>query len=83
MYLIDKWDVFCAESKDNDIDIDQISIDERNKRFVLDVGGSELLTDELEEMIPEGSTCVSRFIFDLVLNGVKAKRFTELVGKNK
>lgn len=88
MFLTNGWDVFCAHSKTNDIGTDQISIDGRNKRYILDIDIVRYMPEEYDsdydedESIPRYTTYLSRLVFDIILNGLKEKGFKELIIKN-
>lgn len=82
MYLIDQWNVFRAVSDKNKKCLDQISIDELNKRFILDIEAVDYFTEDCEDWY-RFSDSVSRFVFDLILDGIKEKGFTQLIAENK
>ena len=70
--------MFYTISKNNEDLVDQISIDAHNKRFILDIDAQIWITDSVDENENDcGSTYVSRFIFDLILNSIKEKGFVE------
>lgn len=74
MFFVDNWTVFRANSNKSEKCLDQISIDELNKRFILDIGAVDYLTDNYEDWYQlRDSSYVSRFVFDLILEGLKKK----------
>ena len=78
MIVTQNWEMFYTDSKKDKDNVDQISIDIRNKRFVLDIDADILVTDGYwEDDTPVESNYVSRFIFDLIVEGVKEKGFKE------
>ena len=83
MFLAEDWEMFYTESRTgDDMLVDQISIDEVNKRFILDIDVTYLATDGYDDNSrPICSTYVSRFVFETIVNGVKAKGFAELIAK--
>lgn len=83
MFFVDNWTAFRAVSNKKEKCLDQISIDELNKRFILDIGAVDYLTDDYEDWYQlRDSTYVSRFVFDLIVDGIKEKGFKELIMKN-
>ncbi|MBP3432009.1 MAG: hypothetical protein J6K39_04070 [Clostridia bacterium] len=59
--------------------VDQISIEVKNKRFILDIGAEVWVTDGYdEEDAPVESMYVSRFIFDLIIEALKRKEFIKI-----
>lgn len=83
MFEINGWEVFYAPSKNTDNGTDQISIDERNKRFILDTDAVEYFTDDCEGQLQwlHAYCYVSRFVFELIVDSLKAKGFSELTLK--
>ena len=60
--------------------VDQISIDKVNKRYILDIDAYDLVTDGYDtENNQVNSTYVSRFIFDIIVEGVKQSGFKEAI----
>lgn len=58
--------------------VDQISIDKVNKRYILDIDANDLVTDGYDgEMNEVNSMYVSRFIFDIIVQGIKERGFKE------
>ena len=58
--------------------VDQISIDKVNKRYILDIDTNDLVTDGYDgEMNEVNSMFVSRFIFDIIVQGIKERGFKE------
>ena len=77
--MTENWQVFHTYVKDSDDKVDQISIDEQNRRYVLDRNVSDLVIDSESE----GGNCinsidVSRFVFEIIVEAVREKRFKEL-----
>lgn len=77
--MTENWQVFHTYVKDSDDKVDQISIDEQNRRYVLDRNVSDLVIDSESE----GGNCinsidVSRFVFEIIVEAVREKGFTEL-----
>ena len=78
MNKIEKWEMFYTISKNNEDLVDQLSIDVKNKRYILDLDANMLVTESVDENDNYYfSTHVSRFIFDLILNSIKEKGFVE------
>ena len=62
-----KWEMFYTNSKNDEDLVDQISIDVRNKRYVLDTDAPDMVTDGYDENDePIESNYVSRFVFDII-----------------
>lgn len=82
MFSAREWEMFYTESLwDTDL-VDQISIDLRHRKYMLETDVNDLVTDGFdEEGEPVCSTFVSRFIFDLIVSGVKKKGLVEFVGE--
>ena len=60
--------------------VDQISIDKVNKRYILDIDANDLVTDRYDgEMNEVNSMFVSRFIFDIIVQGIKERGFKEVI----
>lgn len=79
MKQIVEWEMFYTASKNNEDLVDQISIDVRNRRFVLDIDADDLITESVDENDNYTfSKDVSRFIFDLILKSIKELGFVEL-----
>ena len=77
--MTENWQVFHTYVKDSDDKVDQISIDEQNRRYVLDRNVSDLVIDSESE----GGNCinsidVSRFVFEIIVEAVREKGFKEL-----
>ena len=83
MELIQKWEMFYTESKNDEDLVDQVSIDTKNKRYVLDIDADYLVTDGYyEDDEPICSIPISRFVFDLIIKGLKTDGFIEYVGED-
>jgi len=81
MFLVTEWEMFYTKSKNDDDLVDQISIDVRNKRYILDIDVSDLATDGYDDADNAiNSVYVSRDVFDILVSGMKQKNFTEYVG---
>ena len=79
MFLVKDWEMFYTDSKNNEDLVDQISIDKSNKRFVLDIDADILVTDgHDEEMNDFSSYYVSRFVFDIILEGLEKNNYKKL-----
>ena len=83
MIVTKDWEMLYTDSKKDEDKVDQISIDVRNKRFVLDIDADMMVTDGYWD---DGETevvsyYVSRFLFDLVVEGLKDRGFKELITK--
>ncbi len=77
--MTENWQVFHTYVKDSDDKVDQISIDEQNRRYVLDRNVSDLVIDsELEGGNCINSIDVSRFVFEIIVEAVREKGFKEL-----
>lgn len=80
MTITKEWEMFYTDSKINEDNVDQVSIDVKNKRFVLDIDADMMVTDGYWEDGDEVvSHYISRFVFDLIIESLKAKGFKELV----
>lgn len=77
--MIKNWQIFHTYVDGSEDRVDQISIDEHNKRYILDKNISDLATDSVDK---DGnyiySIDVSRFIFEIIVDAVKQKGFKEL-----
>ena len=77
--IFKEWEMFFTDSKQNDELVDQISINVSNKTFLLDTNAQDLVTDGYDENDqPIVSYYVSRFMFDLIVESIKAKGFKEI-----
>ena len=85
MLLISKWEMFHTDSVNDVLATDQISIDVNNKRFILDLDaigyGSDEYVEGDEDRVLQDSIYVSRLVFDVIVSGLRAKGFTELIAK--
>lgn len=80
MAITQKWEMFYTRSKNDEDLVDQISIDARNKRYVLDIDAPDMVTDGYDENDePIESSYVSRLVYDIIVEGVKAKGFSRYV----
>ena len=80
MFLAKDWEMFYTNShKSSEEDlVDQISIDKVNKRYILDIDADDLVTDGYDDEMNEvNSLYVSRFIFDIIVQGIKERGFKE------
>ena len=80
MVITKEWEMFYTDSKKDEDNVDQISIDTRNKRFVLDIDADMMVTDGYFE---DGETevvswYISRFMFDLIVESLRNRGFKEL-----
>ncbi len=83
MQLTNNWEMFYTVSKNNEDLVDQISIDVKNKRYVLDIDANICVTDSVDKNDNyTDSVLVSRFIFDIILKSVKEKGFMEMKESN-
>ena len=75
MFLMKNWELFYTDAKgakEEDDLVDQVSIDTVNKRYVLDEGVSDMLTDGYdEENEPIYSKYVSREVFAMLVDALK------------
>lgn len=84
MFMIKKWEIFYTDSLNSDFEndeelVDQILIDSLNKRYILNKDADILVTDSIDEFGNEDySMYISRFMFDLILEGLKNKGFKEV-----
>ena len=88
MLIFNSWEMFRTISNHDEQAEDVISIDSKNKRYILDIGVVGYVTGDYsygDAYEDEGDLTyvvhVSRYIFDMIVNGVKEKNFTELVAK--
>ena len=81
MFLVKDWEMFHTgshKSSEEEYLVDQISIDKVNKRYILDIDANDLVTDGYDgEMNEVNSMYVSRFIFDIIVQGIKERGFKE------
>ena len=76
-----KWEMIYTDS-DNDEDeflVDNLTIDMENKRYILDVGVDDCITDSVDENgEPYGcSSYVSKKFFNFVLQALKDANFKQ------
>ncbi len=83
MLLIKKCEIFYTNSSETTEEerlVDQISIDKDSKEYLLQKNEDERITDGC---LPGGyeinSIYVSRFIFDIIVEGVKQSGFKEAI----
>ena len=82
MFVATEWEMFYTHSKGNDELVDQISIDEKNKRYRLEINAVDMITDGEDGFGNEiVSWYVSRLVFDIIVHGIKDKGFIELKGE--
>ncbi|MBQ2809732.1 MAG: hypothetical protein IJF11_02440 [Clostridia bacterium] len=68
---------FYTHSKINDLYVDMIEIDVKNKRSHIYINHDDRITDGYDEFgEPIYSNYVSRFIFDILSNAIKTSDFT-------
>ena len=83
MFLVKDWEMFYTDSHKSSKEeylVDQISIDKVNKRYILDIDANDLVTDGYDgEMNEVNSMFVSRFIFDIIVQGIKERGFKEAI----
>lgn len=78
MEKIEKWEMFYTDSKNNEDLVDQISIDTKNKRYILDIDADIIVTDgEYEDGTEIYSLYISRYMFDLIVEEIKNRGFVE------
>ena len=81
MFLAKDWEMFYTDShksSEEEYLVDQISIDKVNKRYILDIDADDLVTDGYDSYMNEiNSMYVSRFIFDIIVQGIKERGFKE------
>ena len=78
MKKVEKWEMFYTESKNNEDLVDQISIDTKNKRYILDIDADIIVTDgEYEDGTEIYSLYISRYMFDLIVAEIKNRGFVE------
>lgn len=79
MFLATEWEMFytCAAGAPEDgYLVDQVSIDEVNKRYILDINAIDLITDGVDEKGNEiNSLYVSRLVFDIIIAGLEQRGF--------
>lgn len=79
MSFATEFEMFYTDSEDEEL-VNQISIDVRRKRYILDENVHWLCTDGYdEEDNPICSIYVSSVIFDILLKGVKDAGFVRYV----
>jgi len=79
-FYANQWEMFYTEAKSGDDNlVDQISINNRNKRYLLEIETNYMATDGYDEvLVPISSKYVSRFLFEMIVEGVKNKGYKEL-----
>ena len=78
MKKVEKWEMFYTNSKNNEDLVDQISIDTKNKRYILDIDADIIVTDgEYEDGTEIYSLYISRYMFDLIVAEIKNRGFVE------
>ena len=85
MSFATEWERFYTENVDDpdnyDI-VDYLCLNPKTKEYSLEIGANSLVTDGEDEDGNEiYSTYVSRFIFDLLVKGVKDAKFIKSVYK--
>ena len=81
MFLKRKNKNFYTESQKGEGWIDHISIDEKRKRYILDIDKDERTLGGYERGKPVYSYYVSRLIFDIIVTGIKEQGFSEYKGR--
>ena len=83
MLLMKNCEMFCTgslEVTDEDCLVDQILIDKDSKEYLLQKNEDERITDgHLANGYEINSVCVSRFIFDIIVDGVRCAGFKEAI----
>ena len=79
MFLATDWEMFYTHAagapKDSDL-VDQVSIDETNKRYILDINAMDLITEGIDQKGNEiNSFYVSRLVFDIIIEGLEQRGF--------
>ncbi|MBQ7798431.1 MAG: hypothetical protein IJ371_04840 [Clostridia bacterium] len=81
MFLVKNWEMFytiARQTGDEDL-VDQVSIDVVNKRYLLDINVSDIMTDGYDDEMNEiNSVYVSRFVFDLIIEGLNRQGFKQI-----
>ncbi|MCH5180792.1 MAG: hypothetical protein J1F32_06235 [Erysipelotrichales bacterium] len=81
MFLAEDWEMFYTESKTGeDCLVDQISIDIKRKKYILEIDTDDRVTDGCDSKGKEiYSSYVSRFVFDIIVQAIKENEdFTEI-----
>lgn len=80
-FLVKDWEMFYTDAKSGDDHlVDQICIDKQNKKYLLYIEATDMVTDGYDETDePINSIYVSRLVFDIIVSGIKGKGFTALV----
>ena len=80
MFVVNEWEMFYTDSKNDEYLVDQVSIDVKNKRYMLEIDANDMVTDGYDELGNEiRSTYVIREVFDIIISGLKQKNYIELV----
>lgn len=83
MFLVRDWEMLYTYSKkstEEETLVDQIRIDKANKRYILDIDACNDVTDGYDaEMQEVNSSYVSRFVFDIIVEGVKRSGFNKAI----
>lgn len=75
-YDPDQWNCFYTRAVGSEDLVDQIEIDEKNKEYRIHINERDWVTDGYDEFgIPQNSSYVSRFVFDVIVEGIKEKNF--------
>ena len=78
-YEYGMWEIFYTNAKFDEYYIDQIEIDNKNKRYKLFIGVDDEVIDGHDIVGNEThSTFVSRSVFEWILESAKAKGYTEI-----
>ena len=75
MNLDDGWEKFYTDSKIKKDRVDEISIDIKNRRYILYLNEDITITDGEDSV---EASYVSRFIFEIILNGITNLGFVEV-----
>ncbi len=80
MFIGSEWEMFYTHSKNNEDLVDQISINTKKKRFILDIDISNLATDGYDDADdPIDSIYISREMFEIIVLGIKQKNYKEYI----
>lgn len=78
-----RWEMFYTTSLNDEELVDQICIDGKSKRYILDIDANDMITDGYDSDDNSiDSTYVSRTIFDIIVEGIKKQNFVEYISNN-
>ena len=84
MSFNNEWEEFYTDSLNDENLVDYISINTRRKKYILYNDVDDIITESVNENDEyEVAMYVSRTIFDIILSGVKEKKYTRMIDSNE